>query len=45
MVIFCFFCVCFVHLQDYTDDACMDHFTQGQFTRMRNVWDNMRANY
>ena len=28
---------------DYTDDACMDHFTSGQFERMAAMWDEYRS--
>jgi hypothetical protein len=28
---------------DYSTDACMDHFTAGQFARMKNAWVAERA--
>jgi len=28
---------------DYTDDLCMNHFTQGQFKRMQRQWDIYRS--
>lgn len=31
------------NFMDFTDDACNDHFTAGQFTRMREKWDLYRA--
>lgn len=31
------------NFMDYSDDACMDHFTNGQRTRMQNQWVLYRA--
>jgi len=33
------------NFMDYTDDACMDHFTPGQFTRADAIFDSIRAGH
>lgn len=31
------------NFMDYSNDACMDHFTPNQVTRMQNQWVTYRA--
>jgi hypothetical protein len=31
------------NFMDYVDDACMDHFTNGQFAGMQYVWNAYRS--